>query len=126
MAQPARFLIVDDDGFTLKILESYIQELGHECRTALDAVSAMEILDSGFLPEAILTDAIMPEIDGFELIRLIRGQSRFSHIPIVMITSSSDPAALATAFEAGADDFIAKPVEFPALKARVNNLLKAK
>ncbi len=78
------------------------------------------------LPDIVLLDVMMPGMDGFEVCRRIKGNPKTAHIPVVMVTALDQPSDRVTGLEAGADDFLTKPVDDIALFARVRSLVRLK
>ena len=119
-----KLLIVDDDRTIRLALKNIFTEQNFiifEARNGQQAISFCK-QDN---PDLILMDAIMPEVDGFEACKSIRGLPNFSEIPILMITSLDDDDAINKAFSSGATDYITKPLNFTVLKERVSRLLQA-
>jgi phosphoserine phosphatase RsbU/P len=128
-----RVLVVDDVEDARDITEAALVAAGYtEVVTADSAWEALKILDIGRTVDEpprfdlVLLDVIMPEMDGIEACGRIRGDRRYSDIPIIMVTSLDDMAALANAFVAGANDYVTKPVNRIELTARVRASLKLK
>lgn len=117
-------LIVDDDRTVRLALKGAFS--GEEFRT-IDAINGLEAIDicRRRIPDIILMDAIMPEIDGFTACKTIRNLPNCENIPILIITSLDDEDAIASAFESGATDYITKPLHFTVLRERVYRLIKA-
>ena len=122
---PARVLVVDDILPNVKVLEA---KLSAEYFDVLTAMSGREALDSMAQdpPDIVLLDVMMPGMDGVEVCRIIKGDPTLSHIPVVMVTALSDPSDSVRGLEAGADDFLTKPVNDVALFARVRSLVRLK
>ena len=121
----ARVLIVDDMLANLKLLEARLVAEYFEVRTASNGAEALELCDRD-LPDVILLDVMMPGMDGFEVCRRLKADVRTQHIPVVMVTALDHPSDLLKGLEAGADDFLTKPVDDLALITRVKNLARLK
>lgn len=111
-----KVLIVDDIADNIKLLALDLEEAGYEVLTASSARDGLRILRSDG-PQIILTDWMMPEMDGIELCRTIRTSDAIGFVYIIMVTAHADEQRLVEAFEAGADDFLSKPVRLPELIA---------
>ena len=121
----ARVLVVDDILPNVKLLEA---KLSSEYYDVLTATSGQEALDkvAADSPDIILLDVMMPGMDGFEVCRQIKANPDVAHIPVVMVTALTDTADRVKGLEAGADDFLSKPVNDTALMARVRSLVRLK
>lgn len=121
----ARVLVVDDLEPNVKLLEA---KLRAEYFDVITAFSGREAVDKAKFeqPDIILLDVMMPGMDGFEACRLIKKAPESSHIPVVMVTALEQQADRVAGLEAGADDFLTKPVEDVALFARVRSLTRLK
>lgn len=113
-----KVLVVDDNRLTLNIVRSNLQAAGYQVVTAGSGLDALKQVEKEII-HLILLDVIMPDMDGFEVIRQLRNNTRTSHIPIVLVSSRASLADKVHGFEAGADDYITKPFELPELLARV-------
>lgn len=118
-------LVVDDVPANVKLLEAKLSAEYYDVVTAKDGYEAIEQTKAK-KPDLILLDVMMPGIDGFETCRQIKQDPEVSHIPIVMVTALSDPSDRVQGLEAGADDFITKPINDTALFARVRSLVRMK
>lgn len=118
-------LVVDDDDTNRRLLNAMLGPMGYNVIEANNGRQAIEILEKD-QPDVILMDIMMPELDGFEATRQIKSHPRHERIPIVMITALRDTEDRVKALEAGADDFLTKPVEKTELRARVASLCKVK
>lgn len=124
MERRKRVLVVDDEVSNQELLEALLTNLGHDVDMAANGCEALAKLDSSH--DLVLLDVMMPGIDGFEVARRIRNESSVPDIPICMVTALSDREERLRAVEAGASDFIAKPVDKTELRVRTTSLLKAK
>jgi signal transduction histidine kinase/ligand-binding sensor domain-containing protein/DNA-binding response OmpR family regulator len=117
-----KILIVDDD---IDICNYISEELSgyfkfHTCRNGKEALN--ELLKNSY--DLVISDVMMPEMDGFTLTRIIKSNSLISHIPIILLTSKSDIDNRLTGFEKGADAYIGKPFDMEELHVVINNLIK--
>jgi len=118
-----RVLIIDDDTFIVKVITDCLQQEGFKVSSALDSNSGLEKIYQD-VPDLILLDVVMPGMDGHEVCRMLRNDTRTSHIPIIMLTSRSNTDDKVAGFEAGADDYITKPFDPPELVARVKTHIR--
>lgn len=120
---PVKILVVDDNEMNLKMVSAILLKEGYETVTAIDAAKALQVLESG-VPDLAILDVMMPDMDGFELCRRLRHRPDTTAIPIIILTALNELDERLKAFEAGADDFIAKPFQPQELVARVKVLLR--
>jgi two-component system cell cycle response regulator len=116
---------VDDVPANVKLLEAKLTNEYYDVITAKDGFEAIEQTKAK-KPDLILLDVMMPGIDGFETCRRLKQDPEVSHIPVVMVTALSEPSDRVAGLEAGADDFITKPINDTALFARVRSLVRIK
>ena len=121
----ARILVVDDIPANVRLLEAKLMAEYFEVLTASDGPSALEVANAQ-APDLILLDVMMPGMDGFEVAERLKADPKTRHIPIVMVTALTDTADRVRGLEAGADDFLSKPVNDIALFARVRSLARLK
>ena len=120
----ASILIVDDDEIVRAIMRAELEADGFKVTEAADGVEACESCWSQ-LPDLVIADVIMPRMDGFTLCRELRANPASQFVPILQATGLDDVASIEKAYEAGATDFIGKPLKWPILKHRVRYVLRS-
>jgi diguanylate cyclase (GGDEF)-like protein len=134
-AGPARILVVDDHPDNLTILRDRLEARGYVTTAARDGEEALAALgalegetppDDIEFPDLILLDVMLPKIDGFEVARRIKANRRLPFIPVIMQTALDSTADKVVGLDAGADDYITKPINFDELEARMRSLLRIK
>jgi CheY-like chemotaxis protein len=118
-----RVLVADDDPIIRQLVGSKLGSLGYEAIEAVDGKQARELLARHAVNLAII-DLSMPNVDGFELIEHIRGAPRTRHLPVIVVTSRTDSAAIAAAFKSGATSFLTKPVHWATFGNHVEYLMR--
>jgi len=113
-------LVVEDDPISRKILERLLTKVGHEITGVENGLQALEALEQRFFP-IILTDWMMPAMDGLSLCRRIREQETESYVFIILLTAKDSPDDIVLGIEAGADDYLVKPFNPNELMARLNS-----
>ena len=121
----ARVLVVDDILSNVKLLEAKLTAEYFEVVTAFNGIEALAKVEECD-PDIILLDVMMPGMDGFEVARRIKGNPKTAHVPVVMVTALDQPSDRVAGLDAGADDFLTKPVDDAALFARVRSLVRLK
>jgi two-component system cell cycle response regulator len=121
----ARILVVDDIAANLRLLEIKLLNEYYEVAIAASGPEALATVQR-WMPDVVLLDVMMPGMDGYEVCRRLKAQPGTAHIPVVMITALTDPAERVRGLEAGADDFLSKPVDDATLFARLRALLRMK
>ena len=121
----ARVLVVDDILSNVKLLEAKLAAEYFEVITAFNGEQALARVAAD-LPDIVLLDVMMPGMDGFEVCRRIKANAKTAHIPVVMVTALDQPSDRVTGLDAGADDFLTKPVDDTSLFARVRSLVRLK
>jgi len=122
--QGSRVLVADDETVNLRVLASFLREFGCEPVLAQDGRQTLELMDSGI--DLVLLDVLMPGLDGFEVARQIRGIEGCDVTPVIMVTALTGRDDRLQAVEAGANDFIAKPIDKTELRVRMSSLLRMK
>jgi two-component system, cell cycle response regulator len=121
----ARVLVVDDILANVRLLEAKLSAEYFDVVTAMNGIDALETIRQT-KPDIVLLDVMMPGIDGIEVCRQIKGDTLTQHIPVVMVTALDQPEDRVKGLEAGADDFLTKPVNDMALFCRVKSLVRLK
>ena len=121
----ARVLVVDDIPANVKLLQARLSAEYFEVLTAFSGMEALEVCANDRV-DVVLLDVMMPGIDGFEVCRRLKQAPETQHIPVVMVTALDQPSDKVQGLEAGADDFLTKPVDDIALITRVKNLARLK
>ena len=124
-SQPATLLIVDDEPQVRKLLETLLQHEGYQTLSASSGEEALQLVAQQ-PPDLILLDVMMPGMDGYEVASQLKGDDTTAGIPIIMLSALSEQSARVSGLEAGAEEFISKPVERVELWLRVRNLLRLK
>lgn len=119
----ATILVIDDTKSILQLVSLFLQKAGHVTLTADDGTQGLRAASKHF-PDLIITDVMMPDMDGFEVTRRLRREVATARTPILILTANADFDNKIKAFEAGADDFMSKPFDEAELAARINGLLR--
>jgi len=122
---PPRVLIVDDDALSRTTAEALLTPLGYHLRSAASGEEALAAVAQE-APDLVLMDVMMPGLDGFEVCRRLRELQHTGYIPVILVTAMDDRRDVVRGLEAGADDFLRKPLYGAELRARVSNLLKVR
>jgi class 3 adenylate cyclase len=125
MSAPARVLVVDDTPHNVKLLADLLAVKGYEVTTAASGAQALEQI-AREPPDLVLLDVVMPGMTGYEVCRKLREDRATATLPIVMVTALDPGTERIKGIEAGADDFVTKPLNQPELLARVKSLLRIK
>src|SRR5712691_11410589 len=125
MAQQSTILIVDDEPFNVDLLEQQLEEFGYATVSASNGQEALDKVATE-APDLILLDVMMPVMDGFTVCRTLKADEETRLIPIVIMTALGDVEDRIKGIEAGADDFLTKPVNPRELIARIQTTLRLK
>ena len=118
-----KILIVDDEAVIIEILQFVLEAQGYECMTAFDGEDGLKLAREAN-PDLIILDVMMPKINGYKISRLLKFDSKYKDIPILMVTARSQENDKLIGEETGADEYITKPFEIEELVNRVNHYLK--
>src|SRR5579862_5259216 len=121
----ARVLVVDDIPSNIKLLEARLVAEYFDVVSAANGQDALASI-AAQEPDIVLLDVMMPGMDGFEVCRRIKSNPKTAHIPVVMVTALDQTSDRVAGLDAGADDFLTKPVDDAALFARVRSLVRLK
>ena len=113
-----KVLIADDDPVSRRLLQNYLQKWGYEVTVAVNGLEAWQFFERDEFP-VVISDWMMPELDGPELIRRIRACSQRSYVYTILLTARSQKEDLVEGMEAGADDFVSKPFDRDELHVRL-------
>ena len=118
-----RVLVVDDTPELVRTARRRLQAAGFEVSTATDGLAAMEAMERE-LPDAVVLDVMMPHLNGFQVCRRIRGEPRYAHVKVVMLTARTSAADQFWGEQAGADRYLVKPVDPASLTEVLQELLR--
>ncbi len=122
----ATIMMVDDEMITMEVVQAFLEDAGYEKFILIeDSTQAMKMMKDN-APDILLLDLVMPEVSGFDILEQVRADPKFKHMPVIILTSSSDGENKLRALDLGATDLLAKPVDPSELRLRVRNTLAAK
>src|ERR671935_1199428 len=119
----SHILFVDDEESIRKLLSTYLTRQGYEVTLANDGFEGLKAVRSR-MPDLVITDVSMPNMNGFELTRRLRADHKTARLPIVMLSARKQADDVLTGYAEGADEYVAKPVEMAVLAAKLEVLLK--
>jgi len=120
-----RILVVDDQRTNAEMVSGLLRNLGYDVEVALSGDEALEMVRAK-APDLMITDILMPGMDGYEVCRRLRANPATALLPVILVTSAEPQTERVKGIEAGADDFLAKPVNWAELFGRVKRLLHVK
>ena len=118
-----KILIVDDEPFNVDLLEQELEDQGYETCMALNGADALVALDRE-KPDIVLLDWMMPGMNGIAVLKKMRGEARWQAVPVIMVTARSTTEDLVQGLDAGADDYVTKPIDNAELFARIRAMLR--
>ncbi|HEX8275059.1 MAG TPA: diguanylate cyclase [Longimicrobiaceae bacterium] len=124
-AEETRILVVDDHPDNVEIIDARLSSRGYQIETASNGEEALARVHAN-PPHLILCDVMMPVMDGYEVSRRVKNDESLPYIPIILVTARDSTADKVEGLEAGADDYLTKPINFPELEARVRSMLRIK
>jgi DNA-binding response OmpR family regulator len=122
---PPRILVVDDQRTNLQMMAGVLEKRGYAVVTAANGEEALARVAEA-RPDVVVSDILMPRFDGYELCRRLRAAPETALLPVILVTSIEAHDERIKGLEAGADDFLSKPVNWEELFARVRSLLRVK
>jgi len=122
---PPLVLIADDNPLNVDILKTRLEAHGYATVTAADGEEALAVARAA-CPDLILLDVMMPKLDGLDVCRRLKADSALPFMPVIMVTAKTDSADVVAGLDAGADEYLPKPVDGAALVARVRSMLRIK
>ena len=122
-ASPLSVFVAEDDDNILQVLKFMLQRQGYQVAHASDGRAARAYIESSEPPALVLLDVMLPYLDGFEIINLIRAHPAWASVPVVMLTAKNMEQDIVRALDAGANDYVLKPFQPNELLARLRRFL---
>ncbi len=119
--QQKNILIIDDDSKNIFALKATLTSRGYSCYTALSAKEGINLLLNNTGIKIVLLDMMMPEMDGYEALTIIRNNNKLSLLPVIAVTAQAMVGDREKCLQAGANDYISKPIDVDILLAKLNN-----
>jgi len=120
-----RILVVDDHEDNVEVLRARLEARGYDVKGAMSGQEALDTI-AAWIPDMVLLDVMMPDMDGLEVVRRLKADRSLPFIPVIMQTALDSTERIVAGLEAGADDYVTKPINFAELEARVRSLLRIK
>ncbi len=120
-----RILVVDDHEDNVEVLRARLEARGYDVRGANSGQEALDTINE-WIPDLVLLDVMMPDMDGLEVVKRLKADTNLPFIPVIMQTALDSTERMVAGLEAGADDYVTKPINFAELEARVRSLLRIK
>ena len=118
-----KIMVADDDRVVRRIVSVKLSGLGCEVSEAEDGQEALDQLGDEPLPDLLITDSLMPRVNGMQLVRNVRDSERLAKLPVIMLTARQGEQDIIEGLEAGLDDYVVKPFSPDELAARVRTVL---
>src|SRR5437879_5485015 len=115
-------VIAEDDEGSRLLLSAFLEQGGYDVRVASNGLQALQLVRER-LPNMVITDVNMPEMNGLELIRRLRSHHKMARIPVIMLSALTAPPQVLAGYAEGADDYVGKPVDLTVLGAKISALL---
>jgi CheY-like chemotaxis protein len=115
-------LIAEDDPLNRVLLATYLEEAGYRVGVAANGMQALKLIRDS-MPDLVITDVNMPEMNGLELCRRLRSHHKLARIPIIMLSGLTEPPEILAGYAEGADDYVGKPIDFAVLGAKIEALM---
>ena len=119
-----KILVVDDDHEILKLIAMLLRRIGAEAWTFPDGQSALQRL-SQTVPDLIILDLMLPDVDGLQILQQVRAQEQFRHVPVLILSAKADPDTIRKGLDLGADGYITKPYIANTLIDKVRLMLQS-
>lgn len=117
-------LIIDDDARNIFALRLVLKSKGYACLSANDAATGLAVLRQNAAIRLVLLDMMMPDMDGYQTLALIRSSQDLNHLPVIAVTAQAMPGDREKCLQAGASDYISKPVDVDELLSIMNKLVE--
>jgi two-component system sensor histidine kinase ChiS len=122
-AHAKKILVADDDPALLQMIERILTEVG-QVKCANDGLEALNIIQAGFVPDIVITDVMMPRIDGLKLCQQIKKMPQTADVPVIMLTAKGHPKDIVSGINAGVRYYVTKPFKTAELVAKVKKTLR--
>ena len=122
---PKKILLADDEADIVNLVSARLKANGYEVLSASDGETALKLAKEG-QPDVVILDVMMPKLDGYKVCRLLKFDSRYKGIPVMMLTARTQPEDIQLATECGADAYMTKPLNSQEFLAKIAELLSAK
>jgi DNA-binding response OmpR family regulator len=122
-AQQKKILVVDDDPALLQMIERLLSTIA-EVKCATDGLDALTIIQAGYIPDLIVTDVMMPRVDGIKLCQQVKKMPQTADVPVIMLTAKGHPKDVVTGINAGVRYYLTKPFKTAELVSKVKKTLR--